>query len=49
VLDLASERRATSHHDEGLKKLFVRNAAEYRDLALQIEDPKRWRAKQNER
>jgi hypothetical protein len=45
----ASERRAASHHDKGLKKLFLRIASEYRDLALQIKDPERWRANQNER
>jgi hypothetical protein len=39
-----SERRAASTHHEGLKTLFLQIAAQYRDLALQIEDPEKWRA-----
>jgi hypothetical protein len=36
--------RAASTHHEGLKTLFLQIAAQYRDLALQIEDPEKWRA-----
>jgi hypothetical protein len=42
----ASEGRAASTHHEGLKTLFLKIAAQYRDLALQIDDPEKWRAKQ---
>jgi hypothetical protein len=45
----ASERRAASTHDAELKKVFLQIADEYRNLALQIEDPEKWRAKQKER
>ena len=34
----ANERRATCAHDEGLKAMFLRVAAQYRELA-QINDP----------
>ena len=42
----ASDVRAASTRHEGLKALFLRIAEQYRDLALQIEDPEKWRAKQ---
>ena len=42
----AHERRAASADGEEFKTVLLRVAAEYRDLALQIEDPKKWRAKQ---
>ena len=45
----ANERRAASADGEEFKTVLLGVAAEYRDLALQIEDPKKWRAKQKER
>ena len=42
----ANERRAASADGEEFKTVLLRVAAEYRDLALQIEDPEKWRAKQ---
>ncbi len=44
-----SERRAASARDEDLKKVFVQIAEEYRNLALQIEDPVKWRSMQKDR
>jgi hypothetical protein len=41
----ASDVRAGSTRHEGLKALFLRIAEQYRDLALQIEDPEKWRAR----
>jgi hypothetical protein len=41
----ANERRAASTSDSELKTLFLRVATQYRDLALQIDDPAQWRAK----
>jgi hypothetical protein len=38
-LAAANERRAASAYDEKLKTVFLRIAAEYRDLAEQIDDP----------
>lgn len=40
-----NERRAASAYDEELKALLLGIAAQYRDLALQIDDPLQWRAK----
>jgi hypothetical protein len=40
----ANERRAASRHDEEFKTLLLRIAAQYHDLALQIDDPAQWRA-----
>jgi hypothetical protein len=48
-LAAANERRAASADGEEFKTVLLRVAAEYRDLALQIEDPKKWRAKQRAR
>ena len=48
-LAAASERRAASARDEDLKKVFLQIAEEYRNLALQIEDPVKWRAMQIDR
>jgi hypothetical protein len=42
----ANEGRAASAYDEELKTLFLRIAAQYRDLAPQIDEPEKWRAKQ---
>jgi hypothetical protein len=44
-----SERRAASTRDAGLKRVFLQIADEYRNLALQIEDPVKWRAMQKDR
>ncbi len=44
-----SERRAASARDEDLRKVFVQIAEEYRNLALQIEDPVKWRSMQKDR
>jgi len=41
----ANEGRAASAYNEELKTLFLRIAAQYRDLAEQIDDPVQWRAK----
>jgi hypothetical protein len=41
----ANEGRAASANNEELKTLFLRIAAQYRDLAEQIDDPVQWRAK----
>jgi hypothetical protein len=49
LLAAACERRAESHHDEELKAVFLRIAAEYRDLARQIEEPEKWQARQKDR
>ena len=38
-----NERRAASAADEGFKTMLLRVAAEYRDLALQIDAPEKWR------
>jgi hypothetical protein len=48
-LAAASERRAASARDEDLKNVFLQIAEEYRNLALQIEDPVKWRAMQKDR
>jgi hypothetical protein len=45
----ANEGRAASTNDEELKTLFLRIAAQYRDLAEQIDDPEQWRAKRRGR
>jgi hypothetical protein len=45
----ANEGRAGSAYDEELKALFLHIAAQYRDLALQIDDPEQWRAKRRGR
>jgi hypothetical protein len=41
----ANEERAANAYDEELKTLLLRIAAQYRDLAEQIDDPEQWRAK----
>jgi hypothetical protein len=46
---VANEERAASASDEELKTLFLRIAAQYRDLAEQIDDPEQWRAKRRGR
>jgi hypothetical protein len=38
----ANEQRAASAYNEELKTLFLRIAAQYRDLAEQIDDPEQW-------
>jgi hypothetical protein len=48
-LAAASERRAASARDDDLKKVFLQIAEEYRNLALQIEDPVKWRGMQKDR
>jgi hypothetical protein len=45
----ANEGRAASTNDEELKTLFLRIAAQYRDLAEQIDDPEQWRVKRRGR
>jgi hypothetical protein len=45
----ANEGRAASPYDPELKTLFLRIAAQYRDLAEQIDDPEQWRAKRRGR
>jgi hypothetical protein len=45
----ANEQRAASAYNEELKTLFLRIAAQYRDLAEQIDDPEQWRAKRRGR
>jgi hypothetical protein len=45
----ANEERAANAYDEELKTLFLRIAAQYRDLAEQIDDPEQWRAKRRGR
>jgi hypothetical protein len=40
-----NDKRAGSTVDPELKRMFRRIAAQYRDLALQIENPEQWRAK----
>jgi hypothetical protein len=45
----ANEGRAASAYDEELKTLFLGIAAQYRDLAEQIDDPAQWRAKRRGR
>jgi hypothetical protein len=41
----ANEQRAASVYNEELKTLFLGIAAQYRDLAEQLDDPEQWRAK----
>jgi hypothetical protein len=41
----ANEQRAASVYSEELKTLFLGIAAQYRDLAEQLDDPEQWRAK----
>ena len=41
----ANERRAASAYGQEFKTMLLRVAAQYRELALQIDDPKQWRAK----
>jgi len=41
----ANEERAARAYNEEVKTLFLRIAAQYRDLAEQIDDPEQWRAK----
>jgi hypothetical protein len=48
-LAAASERRAASARDDDLKKVFLQIAEEYRNLALQIEDPVKRRSMQKDR
>jgi hypothetical protein len=38
-------QRAAAAENPKLKMLFLQVAAQYRDLALQIDDPKQWREK----
>jgi hypothetical protein len=45
----ANERRAAHAYHEELKTLFLRIAAQYRDLAEQIDDPEQWQAKRRGR
>jgi hypothetical protein len=40
-----SDFRAASAYDQEFKTMLLRVAAQYRELALQIDDPKQWRAK----
>jgi hypothetical protein len=40
-----NDKRAGSTVDPELKTMFRRIAAQYRDLASQIENPEQWRAK----
>jgi hypothetical protein len=40
----ANEQRAASVYNEELKTLFLGIAAQYRDLAEQLDDPEQWRA-----
>ena len=45
----ANEQRAASVYNEELKTLFLGIAAQYRDLAEQLDDPEQWRAKRRGR
>jgi hypothetical protein len=45
----ANEQRAASAYNGELKTLFLRIAAQYRDLAAQLDDPEQWRAKRRGR
>jgi hypothetical protein len=49
-LQLAVEnfKRSSSTEDPELKRELLQMAAAYRDLALQIDDPEKWRAKLTE-
>jgi hypothetical protein len=40
-----NDKRANSTVDPELKRMFRQIAAQYRDLALQIENPGQWRTK----
>jgi hypothetical protein len=44
-LAVENEQRAARTENAKLKATFLQIAAQYRDLALQIDDPKQWRAK----
>jgi hypothetical protein len=45
----ANDQRAASAYNGELKTLFLRIAAQYRDLAEQLDDPEQWRAKRRSR
>jgi hypothetical protein len=45
----ANEQRAARAYNEEVKTLFLRIAAQYRDLAEQIDDPQQWRTKRRGR
>ena len=45
----ANEQPAASVYNEELKTLFLGIAAQYRDLAEQLDDPEQWRAKRRGR
>ncbi len=45
----ANEERAARAYDPELKTLFLQIAAQYRDLAEQIDDPQQWRSKRRDR
>ena len=45
----ANEGRAARAYNEEVKTLFLRIAAQYRDLAEQIDDPQQWRTKRRGR
>jgi len=45
----ANEQRAASAYNVELKTLFLQIAAQYRDLAEQLDDPEQWRAKRRGR
>ena len=44
-----NERRAAEAYNGDLKTLFLKIAAQYRDLAQQTAYPKQWQAKRNSR
>jgi hypothetical protein len=43
--EMVHDKRARSTDNTELKTVFRQIAAQYRDLALQIDDPEQWRAK----
>lgn len=44
-LAVENEQRAARTENAKLKATFLKIAAQYRDLALQIDDPEQWRAR----
>jgi hypothetical protein len=47
-LAVENYKRSSRTEDPGLKRELLQMAAAYRDLALQIDDPEKWRAKLTE-